>query len=102
MPNGSMEWKTVNQPLAGFENYNTIEMLYIFPDGYLKDTNTHYTGTGRRAFLPTSPEGIIVFKMLVEAFKRRMSFIVGTSLTTGQKNTVVWAGLHHKTSKYPG
>ncbi len=27
-----------------------------------------------------------------------MTFSVGTSLTSGQKNTVVWAGVHHKTS----
>ena len=31
-----------------------------------------------------------------------MSFTVGTSLTTGKKNTVVWAGIHHKTSLYEG
>jgi len=40
--------------------------------------------------------------MMVEAFKRRLTFIVGTSLTTGQKNTVVWAGIHHKTSPSGG
>ena len=40
--------------------------------------------------------------MLVELFKRRMTFSVGTSLTTGQTNTTVWAGVHHKSSKNPG
>ena len=52
--------------------------------------------------MPTSPEGIIVFNMLVEAFRRRLSFIVGQSLTTGKKNTVVWSGIHHKTSMHGG
>jgi len=36
--------------------------------------------------------------LLAEAFKRRLTFIVGTSQTTGLQNSVVWAGLHHKTS----
>ena len=36
--------------------------------------------------------------LLITAFKRRLTFIVGTSLTTGKQNTVVWAGIHHKTS----
>ena len=40
--------------------------------------------------------------MLVEAFRRRLSFIIGTSLTTGQTNTVVWSGIHHKTSIHGG
>lgn len=40
--------------------------------------------------------------LLAEAFKRRLTFIVGTSQTTGQKNSVVWAGLHHKTSASGG
>ena len=31
-----------------------------------------------------------------------MTFIVGTSLTTGQTNTAVWAGIHHKTSSHGG
>ena len=36
--------------------------------------------------------------MLKIAFDRKLTFVVGTSVTTGQKNTVVWNGIHHKTS----
>ena len=61
-------------------------------------TGVNYSGTSRRCFLPASEEGKSVFKMLVEAFNRRLTFVVGTSITTGQTNTVVWAGIHHKTS----
>lgn len=68
----------------------------------MQANGTRYHGTVRTAYLPTSPEGIIVFKMLVEAFNRRLTFIVGTSLTTGQTDCVVWAGLHHKTSPHGG
>ena len=28
--------------------------------------------------------------------------MVGTSLTTGAQNTVVWSGIHHKTSMHGG
>ena len=31
-----------------------------------------------------------------------MTFTVGTSVTTGRKNTVVWNGIHHKTSLFGG
>ena len=40
--------------------------------------------------------------LLIKAFERRHSFIVGTSVTTGQENTVVWSGIHHKTSVFWG
>jgi deltex-like protein len=36
--------------------------------------------------------------LLVKAFGRRLSFIVGTSVTTGAINVVVWSGIHHKTN----
>lgn len=40
--------------------------------------------------------------MLAEAFRRRLTFKVGTSITTGAQNTVVWQGIHHKTSPNGG
>jgi deltex-like protein len=101
MPNGKMQWRLVTTSLPGFEGHGTIEFWYNFDDGYLPN-GQRYTGTYRRAYVPASPEGIIVFKKLVVAFDRRLSFSVGTSLTTGLTNAVVWAGVHHKTSKYAG
>jgi hypothetical protein len=47
-------------------------------------------------------QGKEVLTLLVKAFERRLTFIVGTSVTTGQKDTVVWSGIHHKTSMYGG
>ena len=102
MPDGVMEWKVCNDKCQGFENFKTIEIQYAFPNGTRKGCGTKYSGTRRCAFVPASPEGIVVFKMLVEAFRRKLSFVVGTSLTTGQKNTVVWSGIHHKTSIWGG
>jgi deltex-like protein len=97
MPDGEMKWRTTNVSCPGFENFNTIEMAYRFPDGR-KEDGTAYTGTSRKGYIPNSPEGIILFKMFVLAFERRLPFMIGTSLTTGQTNTVVWAGIHHKSN----
>ncbi len=36
------------------------------------------------------------------AFDRKLSFRVGTSLTTGKNNTVIWNGIHHKTNTIGG
>ena len=40
--------------------------------------------------------------LLAEAFRRRLTFKVGTSLTSGATNCVVWQGIHHKTSPSGG
>ena len=36
-----------------------------------------------------------VLALLKIAFDRKLTFIIGTSVTTGKKNTVVWNGIHH-------
>ena len=51
--------------------------------GGTKADGQRYSGTSRTGLLPMEAEGIVIFKMLVEAFKRRLTFLVGTSLTTG-------------------
>ncbi len=40
--------------------------------------------------------------LLVKAFERKLTFIVGTSVTTGATDTVVWSGIHHKTNTHGG
>jgi hypothetical protein len=52
-------------------------------DGKLKD-GKRYTGTFRIAFLPDNPQGREVLALLIKAFERRLTFIVGTSVTTGR------------------
>jgi len=49
-----------------------------------------FSGTHRIAFLPGNKEGKEILSLLVEAFKRKLIFKVGTSITTGQSNVVVW------------
>ena len=104
MPTGSMKWRLQKSDngynCQGFEGIDIWEISYSFPNG--KRNGVNYHGTGRVAYLPNNQEGREVLALLVKAFERRLTFTVGTSVTTGATNTVVWAGIHHKTALYGG
>ena len=40
---------------------------------------------------------IQVLSLLITAWQRRLTFTIGTSVTTGEADTVVWNEIHHKT-----
>jgi len=40
--------------------------------------------------------------MLKVAFKRRLLFTIGRSVTTGKDNRIIWNGVHFKTNVYGG
>ncbi|KAI6195022.1 hypothetical protein M3Y96_01186900 [Aphelenchoides besseyi] len=93
--------------LGGYEDVRGfIKINYSFPNG--TQTNKHlrpgvpYTGTHRECYLPNTDEGHMVLEMLQLAFDRGLIFTVGDSITSGQQNTVVWNGIHHKTSRHGG
>ena len=102
MPPGKMSWTTDPQiQLAGYEGLNYgISIYYDFPNG-VKD-GVPYSGTRRQAFLPGNEEGKEALGLLITSFERRLTFVVGTSVTTGRSNCVVWAGVHHKTNTHGG
>ncbi|XP_015258919.1 PREDICTED: probable E3 ubiquitin-protein ligase DTX2 [Cyprinodon variegatus] len=54
-------------------------------------------GFPRFCFLPDNDKGRKVLELLKVAWMRRLIFTVGTSSTTGEHDTVVWNGIHHKT-----
>jgi deltex-like protein len=93
---------------AGFERASkgTIVIQYSFPSGIQDERHPNpgssYSGTYRTAYLPNTPEGRVVLVKLQVAFDRRHLFCVGTSLTTGLSNTVVWNSIHHKTCLFGG
>ena len=89
--NGTFKAYKSNSKCSGF-NCDTIVIQYIIPSGF------GYSGTSRISYLPNNKEGREVLALLKIAFDRRLTFTVGTSVTTGRKNTVVWNGIHHKTS----
>jgi len=101
MPNGTMKVRTINNVhCAGYEKYGTIEIAYYIPNG-VRDGISYY-GASRIAYLPDNEEGRGVLALLRKAFDRKLTFIVGTSVTTGQTNCVVWSGIHHKTCTHGG
>lgn len=84
-PNGTMT-TTVNKNThcSGYNNVGTIIISYSFPSG--TRNGKHYSGTHRTAYLPDNKEGQEVLDLLNEAFKRKLLFTVGRSVTTGQDN----------------
>ena len=95
MPPGTFLAYKSHDRCAGY-NCETIIINYYFNNG------PGYTGTSRVSYLPNNKEGREVLALLKVAFDRKLTFTVGTSVTTGRKNTVVWNGIHHKTSLYGG
>ena len=90
------------QKLPGYEQYGTIQIHYNIPNG--KQGKEHpnpgqmFHGTSRTAYVPDSPQGRKVVRLLKKAFEARLIFTIGTSHTSGATNVVVWNDIHHKTS----
>ena len=84
MPKGQMSWNLQKKgsTCSGFEKCGTWVISYSMPSG-IGENGVKYSGTGRTAFIPDCDEGKEVLALLVKAFERRHTFIVGTSVTTG-------------------
>jgi len=97
-PQGTMR-VTVNKDMhcSGYHGCGTIVIEYHFPSGKLPN-GKNYSGTSRVAYLPDNAEGREVLGLLRTSFDRKLTFTVGTSVTTGRTDTVVWNGVHHKTN----
>ena len=61
-----------------------------------------YDSTHRTAYLPDNKEGKQVLALLKTAFDARLTFTVGTSVTTGKEAQIIWSGIHHKTNRQGG
>jgi deltex-like protein len=85
----------------GYSNCGTIVIEYHFPSGTLPD-GKRYSGTSRTGYLPDNEEGRECAELLKKSFDRRLTFTIGTSVTTGRSDCVVWNGIHHKTNLYGG
>ena len=101
MPPGTMTARiSKSNRCAGFPHDSTIIIYYNIPRGC--QNKKYFSGTSRTCYLPNNKEGREVLALLKIAFDRKLTFVVGTSVTTGQKNTVVWNGIHHKTNLQGG
>ena len=105
-PDGTMNHHTSRMSLPGYESCGTIIIKYLIPSGIQGPNHpypgTQFFGTSRTAFLPDNLEGREVLGLLKKAFDRRLVFTVGTSITSGASNTVVWNDIHHKTNTHGG
>ena len=102
-PSGTMSVSTSSsQSLPGHSDVGLIAIHYSIPGGTQEEGHPHpgqpFTGTNRNAFLPYNAEGREAVRLLQVCWDRRLTFTVGTSLTTGQSNTCIWNGVHHKVS----
>ena len=95
MPDGTMKHRVIKMSCPGYEGYDSIQIDYYIGGGVKE--GTFFSGCSWTAYLPNNPEGKQILKLLKIAFDRKLTFTVGTSVTTGVENTVVWAGIHHKT-----
>uniref|UniRef100_H9GSP8 E3 ubiquitin-protein ligase n=1 Tax=Anolis carolinensis TaxID=28377 RepID=H9GSP8_ANOCA len=88
--------------LSGYEKYGTIIIQYVFPPGIQgvehPNPGVRYPGTTRVAYLPDCPEGNKVLALFRKAFDQRLTFTIGTSMTTGRANVITWNDIHHKTN----
>jgi deltex-like protein len=91
-PNGTMTVTELMMSATGHEKYNVFSINYNVPGS---------RGLNRTAYIPNSPEGKKVVKLLKIAWDRRLCFTIGTSVTTGQQNVLVW-NIHHKTALHGG
>lgn len=107
-PGGIMRWgvqRTASLP--GFPARSGIitieyELFSGIQSSHHPNPGQPFHGTSRLAYLPNTEEGQKVLELLKMAFAARLTFTVGTSLTTGQSNAVIWNGIHHKTTTHGG
>ena len=108
-PSGGIMVTTVKQlKLSGYEKYSTIQINYQIPSG--KQGKEHpnpgqpYHGTSQTAYIPNSPTGRKVVKLLRKAFDARMIFTIGASpiAISGATNVVVWSDIPHTTNTRGG
>ncbi|KAK3083968.1 hypothetical protein FSP39_006082 [Pinctada imbricata] len=102
-PQGLMEYHRLPQPLTSYEGCQTIQILYHISPGVQGPEHPHpgkrYSCRGfpRVCYLPDNERGRKVLKLLTVAWKRRLTFTIGMSTTTGEGDTVTWNEIHHKT-----
>jgi len=100
---GTISHRLSSSRLPGHESHGCIEVVFTMSPGVQGPEHprpgTPYTPVGfpRVAFLPDNRQGLEMLHGLYIAFQQRLMFTVGTSLTTGRENSVIWNDIHLKT-----
>jgi len=83
-----------------------IEIQVYFPGGVQgprqPSPGANYTGTARHLYYPNTDKGHEGVALIKKAFLQGVLFVVGTSVTTGASNTVIFGGIHLKTATTGG
>jgi deltex-like protein len=100
VPTGPMPLGTMSVQASLTSSYITIrfDLASGIQDHRHPNPGQYFSGTSRVAYLPNTPHGWEVLGMMQQAWDYKHMFRVGTSITTGQSNTVVWNDIHCKTS----
>jgi len=107
MPSGTMKIEGCPYlDCSGNGKVGSLKITYDMDPGtqkaYHVNPGEEYDGTVRITFVPDTVDGRNLVKRLRYAFIHGLTFTIGTSLTTGQDNKIVWASIHHKTSTSAG
>jgi hypothetical protein len=101
-PSGTLVIAKDHRSCSGYADVGSITLTYRLPGGTqsarMLRPGQHYRGTARIAYLPDNEHGAEALKLLTKAFRNGNLFLVGDSVTTGQRNTTIWAGIHQKTN----
>lgn len=96
---GCLEWHTEQFPLPGHRAEETIVFEFNFPAG-TSDAGDCYEGRRPKGYLPGNVQGAILLELFKVAFRRRVMFGLGNSMTTGRYRPTF--NIHIKTSTHRG
>ncbi|KAF6203654.1 hypothetical protein GE061_001986 [Apolygus lucorum] len=102
-PRGTMDWTIVDPNIPSHPNVSLIQITYHIPSGIQSREHPnpgrpyYAVGFPRVCYLPDNKQGRHILKLLQVAWKRRLVFTVGRSLTTGREDVITWNGIHQKT-----
>mmetsp|Transcript_326 Transcript_326/g.920 ORF Transcript_326/g.920 Transcript_326/m.920 type:complete len:570 (+) Transcript_326:710-2419(+) len=107
MPSGKMTVTKSSMKCKGYKNCRgSFVISYEIPAAvqrlYMQNPGVNHSAKLETAYLPNNDEGRKLLERLKFAFSRGLTFVVGTSMTTGATDVVTWATIHHKTSPTAG
>ena len=104
MPRGTMRVDVLDMALPGYEKDKTIHLTFDFPGGRQgydhPNPGSWYEADHRVAYIPDCAEGRHVLSMLQTAWRRKLLFTIGSSVTRGLDGCIVYNGIHFKTIPY--
>lgn len=97
--NGSLEWHSEQFALSGCRATQTIVIQFTFPPG-ASDNGEPHDGRRPKGYLPGNTQGVILLELFKVAFRRRVMFGLGQSMTLGTFRPTF--NIHIKTSTHRG